>query len=280
VGKSINIKTRVLSHFYQDHQTQVDHHLSHQLHHIEHDDTPTDFGAQILESQQVKALSPSLNRRLKKVTKLYQYQVVEENGYLNIKIQTANQHITQENVYGLFRSRRQASNRLQKLVDEYLLCQRLSGLEKSRTGACFAHQLKKCLGACCQKEPATSYNFRVEKAMHHLRKQQWPYKSAILVEESNPVTQLKAFHLINNWCYLGQIKSAEELWSWEPMIQPIQNPNHQDEIMNDSYQSTETLFDLDLYFILIRFLLSEDLCRKNGLRVHVLDGKTSIHYDW
>ncbi|MBN2865722.1 MAG: GIY-YIG nuclease family protein [Thiotrichales bacterium] len=271
VGKSVNLKTRVLSHFYQDHQTTVDHHLSHQLHHIEFDETPSDFGAQILESQQVKTLSPSLNRRLKKVTKLYQYKLVEENGYLNIKIQAVTDTSQTESVFGLFRSRRQASNRLEKLVDEHFLCHRLSGLEKGKQGACFAFQVKKCMGACCQKEPAVSYNLRVENAMKKLKKQQWPFSAPVIVEEFNAVSKLKAFHLINDWCYLGKIKTSMDLWSYEPFLNKQNN--------NVTIQQSDDFFDLDIYFILIRFLLSDDLCKKAGLKITPLLPDTQIHFE-
>ena len=271
VGKSINLKTRVLSHFYQDHQTQVDHHLSHQLHHIEFDETPSDFGAQILESQQVKTLSPSLNRRLKKVTKLYQYKLIEEHGYLHIKIQAVSDTRQNESVFGLFRSRRQASNRLEKLVDEHFLCHRLSGLEKGSKGACFAFQVKKCMGACCNKEPAVSYNVRVENAMNKLKTQQWPFNSPVIVEEFNPVSKLKAFHLVNDWCYLGKIKTALDLWSYEPYF------NQNDQTV--TLQQHDDFFDLDIYFILVRFLLSDDLCQKAGLKLIPLHPDVTIQFE-
>jgi len=271
VGKSINLKTRVLSHFYQDHQTSVDHHLSHQLHHIEFDETPSDFGAQILESQQVKTLSPSLNRRLKKVTKLYQYKLIEENGYLQIKIQAVTDTSQTESVFGLFRSRRQASNRLEKLVDEHFLCHRLSGLEKGSKGACFAFQVKKCMGACCNKEPAVSYNLRVENAMNKLKTQQWPFNSPVIVEEFNAVNKLKAFHLVNDWCYLGKIKTAMDLWSYEPYF------NQEDKTV--TIQQHDDFFDLDIYFILIRFLLNDELCRKSGIKITPLLPNTQINFE-
>lgn len=269
IGKSINLKTRVLSHFYQDHQTSVDHHLSHQLHHIEFDQTPSDFGAQILESQQVKALNPSLNRRLKKTSKLYQYVLQETDHYLIIKIKPAKE-TQNSNTFGLFRSRHQASKRLANLVEKYMLCHRLSGLEKGSSGSCFAYQLKKCMGACCAKEPAESYNLRVLKAMQNLKQEQWPYKDAILVEEHNPATQLKAFHLVNNWCYLGQIKTDSDLWSWEPML------NQESAALK--IEGAQSYFDLDLYFILIRFLLNEEACNKAGLKIHPVTPGTQFHF--
>lgn len=274
VGKSINLKTRVLSHFYQDHQTRVDHHLSHQLHHIDYKATPSDFGAQLLEATEIKQLSPSLNRRLRKVSKLYQFKLsTDAQGYLTSSIQPVDGS-GDCSVYGLFRSRKQAEKRLDTLVVEYFLCQRLSGLDKATSGACFAHQLKKCLGACVRKEPPESYNLRVKEAMQKLRKQQWPYPCAILVEEFNAVTEQRAFHLVNDWCYLGQIQNADELWAWQPLME-----NAAGRSAESSSQDSQALFDLDIYFILIRFLLSDEMRKKHQLAVHLLDGKTAINLD-
>lgn len=274
VGKSINLKTRVLSHFYQDHQTRVDHQLSHQLHHIDYQTTASDFGAQLLEASEIKKLSPSLNRRLKKVSKLYQFKLSEDsNGYLSIAIQQA-KGTNESAVFGLFRSRRQASKRLETLVEKYCLCQRVSGLDKSGRGTCFSYQLKKCLGACINKEPPTSYNLRVNEAMKSLRQQQWPFSSSILVEEQSPTMGERSFHLINDWCYIGQIHNAEELWAWQPFLE-----NTGTDAVQSKESGSQTLFDLDIYFILIRFLLSDDMCRKHHLTIHLLDGKTTIHWD-
>lgn len=270
VGKSVNIKSRVLSHFYQDHQNSTDHHLSHQLHSIEFEETPTDFGAQILEAQRVKQRAPTLNKRLKKVQALYELQAFENHGYLEIKVvkipvqspKRPAENAPYQAGFGLFRSKRQATKRLEKLVEKYFLCQRLSHLESSHRGSCFAYQLKKCLGACCGKEPAESYNLRVKHAMLELKRQQWPYSGPILVEEVNPAKQSRAWHLIQDWQYLGQVQSADELWSWEPILFTLEGQNKPLE---------NQWFDLDIYFILIRFLLSDDLCQKTGLRIHVLN---------
>ncbi|MCL4555628.1 MAG: exonuclease domain-containing protein [Gammaproteobacteria bacterium] len=261
VGKSVNIRARVLSHFYSDYKNAVDHQLSHQLHQIRFELTPTDFGAQLLESQQVKALSPSLNRRLKKTTKLYQYKLVDDYGYYRIDIQAIEGDSPLTSVYGLFRSRHQAIKRLEKLVQEHGLCQRLSGLDKRPSGCCFAYQLKKCQGACCHQESPKDYNQRVLGAMKALQKQQWPFSGPILVEETNQQTQQTALHLVHDWCYLGQVNSADEAWSYEPLIQ-------QKSIT--SMTREQSFFDLDTYFILVRFLLDEGLCQQTGLKIRPL----------
>ncbi|MBO1927634.1 GIY-YIG nuclease family protein [Thiomicrorhabdus sp. 6S2-11] len=260
VGKSVDLKTRVLSHFYQDHQTATDLRLSKTLHHIDYQITPSDFGAQLLESQEVKRLRPSLNKRLKKATHLYQLRLQEdEYGYYQTKIVPVKEDADSgEQRFGLFRSQRQAKGQLEKLVKNHLLCQRLSGLEGQKSGSCFAFQLKKCLGACCQKEPVASYNLRVLEALQHLQKQVWPWSGPILVGErvsgqdidENDESQV-ANHLVDQWCYFGKVRSEDEV--------------------AERLQSGLPEFDLDIYFILLRFLLEEQSIKDNGLQIRQLD---------
>lgn len=271
VGKSVSLKNRVLSHFYSDHQNATDHKLSHQLHHIDFETTPSDFGAQIREAQAVKTLRPSLNRRLKKVTRLYQLAVYQTSGYDAIKIIAAGARPTDTVMtYGLFRSRRQAQKVLEKLVDQHTLCQALTGLDKRTRGCCFAHQLKKCLGACCQKEPPESYNLRVQKAMQALRTQQWPYPSAVIVTETHAKQNTKVHHLVNNWCYLGEIKTPDDLWSWAPLVAEVA-PQETTQQGLERHEKTlidqNEWFDIDLYFILVRFLLNPDACNQNSIQI-------------
>lgn len=262
VGKSVDIKTRVLSHFYQDHQTATDLRLSKTLHHIDFQVTPSDFGAQILESQEVKRLRPSLNKRLKKVTQLYQLRLEEdEHGYLQTKVVAVKEDADSgEQRFGLFRSQRQAKGQLEKLVKNHLLCQRLSGLEGKHSGSCFAYQLKKCMGACCQKEPVASYNTRLMGALKHLQKQVWPWSGPILVGErvsgtdvdKNDESQV-AHHLVDQWCYFGRVRNEDEV--------------------AERLQSGLPEFDLDIYFILLRFLLEEQSIKDNGLQLRQLDSQ-------
>jgi DNA polymerase III subunit epsilon len=44
-------------------------------------------------------------------------------------------------------------------VEIFQLCPKLAGIQKT-AGACYDHQVKKCLGACCSKESVEDYNLR------------------------------------------------------------------------------------------------------------------------
>ena len=74
IGKSVHIRNRVMSHFSSDHKNPKDLQMSTKIAHVDFELAPSDFGAQIRESNQIKALSPLYNRRLRKVKKLFQYR--------------------------------------------------------------------------------------------------------------------------------------------------------------------------------------------------------------
>lgn len=230
VGKSVNVRDRVMSHFTQDHAVAKDLEMSGLIRHVDFTETPSDFGAQLLESMQIKQLKPRYNRKLRKITKLYQIVLEpDEMGYLTCQIVAIGLNERPSSArYGLFRSLKQAQKWLETAVKEHQLCHRLTGLEKRQSGPCFAHQLKHCKGACCGKESAEIYNLRLQMALSQLKSQVWPWNGPVLVKEGD------VRHLVDQWVYYGQVRDEHEL----------------EEALN-----SEPAFDLDAYLILIRFLV-------------------------
>ena len=254
VGKSVRLRDRVMSHFTQDHAVSKDLQMSPLIHDIDWFETPSDFGAQILENQHIKSLNPKFNRRLKKVSKLYQIKLEpDKSGYLQCQITEAGE-VPSELVesMGLFRNRRQAIKRIEVLAKKHQLCHRLTGLEAKKSGSCFAHQLKQCLGACCAKEPVESYNIRVNNAFQNYRQKVWPWQGPVLVSEI-PATGEREdahHHLVDQWCYLGQIQDESELYEFK--------------------NRDDAVFELDAYLILLKFLADTSRMQKAGLQVQEL----------
>nr|CAA6829573.1 MAG: DNA polymerase III epsilon subunit (EC [uncultured Thiotrichaceae bacterium] len=281
VGKSVNIRTRVMSHFTQDHRNNKDLQMSAVIAHIDFETTPSDFGAQLRESHQIKALSPYYNRRLRKVRKLYHYQMeADESGYLCLYIRTIQQAASSssdmDEQFGLFRSHRQAENQLGKLAEHFFLCQKLCGLEtkiRSDRKPCFGYQLKRCLGACCAKETADVYNQRVHIALQSYRHKAWLWPDAILVEERGlqaPQTDNQpAWHLLHEWRYIKQLRSPDELYDhgYQPKNQGEKMPESATSEDNGTAQDQQLDFDLDTYHILVRFLLNPAQQKANGLHI-------------
>ena len=72
VGKSVNIRNRVMSHFTQDHKNPKDLKMSSKIAHVDFKTTTSDYGAQILDSHEIKSLNPLYKRRLRKIKKMKQ----------------------------------------------------------------------------------------------------------------------------------------------------------------------------------------------------------------
>ncbi|MFL2499263.1 MAG: GIY-YIG nuclease family protein [Porticoccaceae bacterium] len=270
VGKSINLRNRVLSHFSADYTNSKEFQMCQKTAHVNFETTPSDFGAQIRESHQIKAHSPLYNRRLRKTRKLYQYKsTLDESGYLRLATEAVSSIDPSEQQFGLFRSPRQASIQLEKLADQYFLCHQLIGLEKTHKQgkACFRSQLKKCLGACHGAEAPEHYNERLTSAIQRYQIQAWPYQNAIMIEESNPQGQ-PAFHIIDHWRYIIKLDVAEDIYD---LGYQVSNNNPSLSQQSNTNFKADDKFDLDIYFILVRFLINEDNKKMSSLKIWMLD---------
>ena len=282
VGKSVNIRNRVMSHFSSDYKNPKDLRMSTKIAHVDFEKTPSDFGAQIRESNQIKALSPLYNRRLRKVRKLFQYRSIEdENGYLRLNVEVIETEDTRiEQQFGLFRSPRQASKQLEKLAGQYFLCHKLLGLEGDRNSRdpCFRVQLKKCFGACNGLESAANYNERMNAALKNYQIKLWPYSGPVLIEESDPqCPDQGAFHIIDRWRYIAKLSILEDIYDLG--YQLIGETNSSTSLKNNEsntttsprYDNTDDRFDLDIYFILARFMVDQGKMKLNSLKIWPLD---------
>ena len=286
VGKSIHIRNRVMSHFTQDHKNAKDLQMSAKIAHVDFHNTPSDFGAQVLESNQIKALNPLYNRRLRRVKKMHQFRSYEDSeGYKRLSIEAVDvgSGIDDTNI-GLFRSPRQAVKKLESLADQFSLCHKLLGLEAGPANAdkpCFRAQLNKCLGACHGAETPELYNQRINSALEGYQLQMWPYPGPILIEERNSEDpEQSALHLINNWSYMAQIDSPDELF--DRGLQTV-NALASSDFSCQSERSTQPLsivnFDLDIYFILVRFLMDEDRLKMNNIKIWPLMELATENFD-
>ncbi|MGH8703146.1 MAG: exonuclease domain-containing protein, partial [Burkholderiales bacterium] len=70
VGKSINLRSRVLAHFAGDHREARDMKIAQQVQRVDWIETAGELGALIEEARLVKSLAPVYNRRLRRATEL------------------------------------------------------------------------------------------------------------------------------------------------------------------------------------------------------------------
>jgi DNA polymerase-3 subunit epsilon len=236
VGKSINLRTRVMSHFSGDHRLHKDMRIAAEVKRIDWIETAGELGALIEEARLVKQLSPVHNRRLRRSAELCAWHWPGQRHDAAPQLVSARElsGIEFRDLYGLFRSRRAAIEALREIAAEHQLCNGILGLEKRGSGACFAWQLKRCRGACAGAETLQAHALRLAAALTGLRVKAWPFPGRIGVRETSADGQRCALHVLDQWCHLGTVHSEDELRELDG-------------------GAPRPLFDLDTYKILTRY---------------------------
>jgi DNA polymerase-3 subunit epsilon len=201
IGKSKELKKRVLSHFGADHTAAREMSLAQQVRRIECIETGGEIGALLKEAALIKQLQPLHNRTLRRNEELCFWQLVEVRaGEWQPVLLPASELACpqQEQLYGPFKSTRDARKSLTELAKEHRLCHSLLGLEKVKAGKpCFAHQLQQCKGACVGREPLSFHSARLMAALSRQRLAPWPFSGPAWIREGDEV------HLIDHWRHLG-----------------------------------------------------------------------------
>ncbi len=236
IGKSINIKERVLSHFAKAHDSPKELTILRELRRIEHIPTSSEMSALLLEARLIKERVPIYNRRLRKGIKALTL-VMEHNeqGYIT-PAQKYLPELTEEefsSILGIFPSKRHLSTTLESLHKHYSLCKKLLGITKEK-GTCFGYELGKCQGACCGSELAVTYNSRVLDAFDKHRVLSWPWEHPIMIKEVSTDRQFTETFIIDRWAILKVTRMSESDGYEEEIFEPI--------------------FDHDIYMILKRYL--------------------------
>lgn len=235
IGKSINIKDRVLSHFSSDIHSATEMNISQQIERIETISTAGELGALILESQLIKKMLPVYNKKSRIKRELIALRkVTDKDGYDTVQMEIFQQQPDNlESILGLFKSRKQAKAYLSELAKEYELCEKLLGLEKTNN-ACFAYRLGRCKGACVGKEKSFAYNIKYISAFSKTKITPWPFSEAIIIEESD-VADRHEYFIIDKWCMVASIRTDAEGNKKTTLDEDI-------------------VFDLDLYRIIQSYL--------------------------
>lgn len=166
IGKSKNIRSRVLSHFQNSSTTKAIEMRSNTAS-ISYEETGSELIALLLESDEIKKHKPLYNRLQRRTLYKYGlYSFYTQSGYHVIQIEKIKTTGTPHTVFASFD---EALVKLHELAAKYNLCQKLCGLYQNH-GACFQHSIGQCSGACIGNEPAEIYNLRVDSALsgfHH-----------------------------------------------------------------------------------------------------------------
>ncbi len=227
IGKSNNIKKRINQHFTNTNPKSKK--IQTLVAAVTYEATGSELVALLKESEEIKRNKPILNRALRRTIFTHAlYSFVDENNYINLKIDKAD---ARKKPITTFSNRQSAKSFMSKSVEEYSLCQKLTGLYKTKS-SCFNYEVKVCNGACVNKESAEDYNKRVNTLID---KNRYSNKNMVIIDKGRDVDERSAI-LIKNGVFQGlgffnlnyQINNLEIL---ESIITPMQNNRHTQHII-------------------------------------------------
>lgn len=211
IGKSISMRSRVMGHFQSALTIRKEMKLSLQVFHIDWIKTSGELTALILESRLIKERMPSMNIKLRRSKDLCAWQLIRDNSGVQKPTLVTHTHLQpglQDNLYGLFYSKREAHSYLAAVAKKYQLCEALLGLEKTVDGKpCFGYQVKQCQGACIGKVSVNVHNLQLQTALNFFKVQVWPFDGAIAIKDGESML------VIDKWCYLGTANDYDDLYS-------------------------------------------------------------------
>ncbi len=219
IGKSKNIKRRINQHFTStNHKSKK---IQQLVSAVTYEATGSELVALLKESEEIKRNKPIFNRALRRTIFTHAlYSFKDDNNYINLKIDVAD---GRKNPITTFSTRQSGKSFITKAIEDYNLCQKLTGLYKTKT-SCFNYDIKMCNGACIQKETPELYNKRIELLID---KNSYANKNMVIIDKGRDVDERSAI-LIKNGIFQGlgffnlnyQINNIEVL---ESIITPMRN---------------------------------------------------------
>jgi DNA polymerase-3 subunit epsilon len=236
VGKSINLRDRIRSHFSSDYRSANDQRLSTEITRIAIEETAGELGALLREAQLVKTALPLRNHRLRKNRQIVFIRVTDLSASPEMVPLADFDPGDTHGLYGPFATKASAKALLQSLAADNQLCWKALGVQQTE-GACFARQLHRCRGACVGEELLFQHNLRLLDALGPHRFPAWPFSGPIAIKEAHPDHGWERLYLVDRWCHLGTAADDEELYS-----------------LVESKAAKVTVFDPDVYKLLRKYL--------------------------
>ncbi len=174
---------------------------------ITHIRTAGDVGAQLLEAQQIKALQPLYNKKLRRLQRLC--SIALDLAGVRFVFSNEPDFCVREGLYGLFGSKVRAIEALRTLADEHCLCYARIGIERTLGGRpCFRSTIGRCAGACCGKEDGMAHDQRLRQALASIEVAKWPYRGRVAIEERDDGG--RQLHVIDRWRYCGSAGTLKQ----------------------------------------------------------------------
>ncbi|MDF0717096.1 exonuclease domain-containing protein [Muricauda sp. 334s03] len=164
VGKAINLKKRVLGHFYDKSRKEIQ--MCGETTNIDFKLAGSELVALLMESAEIKRLFPPYNRAQKRTGRQYAIFAYEDrNGIM---------HLAYNSIKGapsplkVFHNQTECRAYLEEVCKNFSLCPKYCHLQQTNA-ACSHHVINTCEGICRGQEEVDDYNHKVEEAIAHMK---------------------------------------------------------------------------------------------------------------
>lgn len=230
IGKSIHIRKRIDQHL-GNNKTKKGIQMQSEIARIEYELTGSELIALLKESDLIKQYKPIYNRSLTRSSFPYGlFYYIDDLGYIRLFIE----RVSKVTLTPLttFVSRKEGTNYLEKMVEDYNLCPKLCDLYKT-SSACFNYTVKNCSGACVQEESSDMYNKRSGQLVDKLKMDDVTF----YVVDKGRSNKEKSLILIRNGILAGigyapYYFRSKPLHTWEQYIEIIRNDRDARTILN------------------------------------------------
>ncbi len=219
VGKAINIKKRVLSHFYE--KTTKELNLCSETVYLDFEETGNELIALLEESEEIKKHYPKHNRAQKRTIQQYGiFSYEDRNGVLHLAY---NKLKLAPNPLKVLYSVTECRQFLENLCADFELCPKYCHLQENIT-TCSHYKIKQCLGICSSLTHLETYNDRVNQAILSLQDK----KSDYVISLKGRNAEEDAFVLVKDDCYAGygfipKEENLNHLNSLDTFLKPKRN---------------------------------------------------------
>ena len=164
VGKAINLKKRVLGHFYDKSRKEIQ--MCSETANIDFKLSGSELVALLMESAEIKRLFPPYNRAQKRMGKQYAIFAYEDrNGITHLAYNTTKGI---PNPLKILHNQTECRAYLEEVCKVFSLCPRYCHLQQTAS-ACSHHEINSCEGICRGEEKIDAYNQKVEEAIAHMK---------------------------------------------------------------------------------------------------------------
>jgi len=228
VGKAINLKKRVLGHFYDKNAKEIQ--MCGETTDVDFKLSGSELLALLMESAEIKRLFPLYNSAQKRPPRQFALFAYEDRNGI--------QHLAYNPRKGvprplkIFYNQTDCRAYLEALCREFSLCPKFCHLQQTPY-SCSHHEIKACEGICRGEEPIDAYNLKVQRAIDHMGSSVPEMK--IITERGRDENE-QAVVLIADGLYRGygfidrqtQLSTLEDL---EAHIHPQRNTVETDSIL-------------------------------------------------